>query len=80
MHRDHLIMINVQLSEVRIVILSCRLDGFQVKVALDECLEFFSVYLSIVLAIRTVEDFLELVYVCLPQRSLLPLVFLGGNH
>ena len=79
-HRDHLVMVDVQLCEVRIVILSCRLDGLQVKVALDECLEFFSVYLPIVLAVRTVEHFLELVDVRLPQGSLLPLVLLGGNH
>ena len=79
-HRDHLVMVDVQLSEVRIVILSCRLDGLQVKVSLDECLEFFSVYLSIVLAIRTVEDFLELIDVRLPLGSLLPLVLLRGNH
>ena len=79
-HRDHLIMIDVKLSEVRIVILSCRLDGLEVKVTLDECLEFFSVYLSIVLAVRTVEDFLELVDVGLPQGGLLPLVLLRGNH
>ncbi len=79
-HRDHLIMVNVQLSEVRIVVLRCRLYGLQVKVTLYECLKFFSVNLSIVLAIRTVEDFLELVDVSLPQGGLLPIVFLGGNH
>ena len=79
-HRDHLIMVNVQLSEVRIVVLRCRLDGLQVKVTLYERLKFFSVNLSIVLAIRTVEDFLELIDVSLPQGSLLPIVFLGGNH
>ena len=80
MHRYHLIIIDVQLSEVRIVVLSCRLDGLQVKVALDELFKFFPVNLSIMLAIRTVEDFLELVDVRLPQGSLLPIVFLGGNH
>ena len=80
MHPDHLIIIDVQLSEVLIVILSCRLDGLHVKVALDESLKFFPVNLSIVLAIRTVEDFLKLVDVGLPEGSLLPIVFLGGNH
>ena len=80
MHRDHLIMVYVQLSEVRIVVLRCGLDGLQVKVALDELFKFFPVNLSIVLAIRTVEDFLELIDVSLPQGSLLPIVFLGGNH
>ena len=80
MHRDHLIMVDVQLSEVRIIVLSCRLDGLQVKVALDELFKFFPVNLSIVLAIRTVEDFFELVDVRLPQGSLFSIVFLGGNH
>ena len=80
MHRDHLIIIDIQLSEVRIIVLSCRLDGLQVKVALYELFKFFPVNLSIMLAIRTVEDFLELIDVSLPQGSLLPIVFLGGNH
>ena len=67
--RDHLVMINIQLQELRVEIFLGGLNSFQVEVALDECLELLPVDLAVVLLVRAVKDLLELVDIDLSERA-----------
>ncbi len=59
-HGDHRVVVHVQLEEIGIIVLLCRLDALELEVALDETFELAAVDSAVFVLVRTVEDLLQL--------------------
>ena len=66
-HGNDLIVVDVELEEVRVEVFLGRLNPLQLEVALDQCLKLCTVNLAIVLAVRALENLLQLIYIALTQ-------------
>ncbi len=66
-HGDDRVVVDVELEEVRVVVLLGRLNPLQLEVALYQRLKLHTVDLPIVLAVRAPENLLQLIYISLTQ-------------